>query len=133
MTSKLDVLILYPKSQASHKQIMLTNSGLCKLYVYNGLYSLDTILRRGIIKMGDNMRLIVMFMIIVMVVAGCTSNEIGAASADNINHPLQLAEGETCLPYTPSGQVVYESEWTGEYPEIEKYDKAYATATFGMG
>lgn len=47
--------------------------------------------------------------------------------------PLEMASGPTCPPYTPEGQVVYDAQWSGEYPEIEKYDKAYATATFGMG
>lgn len=41
--------------------------------------------------------------------------------------------GEVCLPYSPEGQVVYDSKWTGQYPEIEAYDKPFATITFGMG
>jgi hypothetical protein len=47
--------------------------------------------------------------------------------------PIVLEEGAVCKPYNPEGDVVYDSEWTGVFPEIEKYDKDYATATFGMG
>ena len=42
-------------------------------------------------------------------------------------------EGAVCLPYSPEGQVVYDAEWTGDFPDIEVYDKTYATITFGMG
>lgn len=45
----------------------------------------------------------------------------------------ELSSGQVCLPYSPMGQVVYEAEWTGQYPEIEAYDKPYQTVTFGMG
>lgn len=53
--------------------------------------------------------------------------------AEGLASPIVLEERAICKPYNPEGDVVYDSEWTGVFPEIEKYDKDYATATFGMG
>ena len=43
------------------------------------------------------------------------------------------AEGEVCLPYSPEGSVVYNSEWSGTYPLIEAFDKPFKTVTLAMG
>lgn len=76
---------------------------------------------------GDLMsRLWCFLLVIVLIISGCTSE-------DEQTFTQLSQEGEVCLPYSPNGLVVYESEWTGEYPEIEKYDKPYDTITFGMG
>lgn len=55
------------------------------------------------------------------------------APTEGTAQSIVLEEGAVCKPYIPEGRVVFESEWTGVFPEIEKYDKDYATATFGMG
>lgn len=60
--------------------------------------------------------------------------EEGAATAGldlSLAGPFQA--GASCTPYEPKGQVVYKSEWTGEYPVIEQFDGSYRTATFGLG
>ncbi len=56
-----------------------------------------------------------------------------SACTEEVAYTELPESGEACLPYSPEGQVVYDSEWTGDFPEIEAYDKAYATITFGMG
>ena len=72
-----------------------------------------------------------------MILSACVDSNVSSDSVERVapvsSNPLEIAEGATCPPYTPQGQVVYEANWTGDYPEIEKYDKDYATATFGMG
>ncbi len=94
--------------------------------------------------MGDTMKMISILIIILMVLSSCTvaqapgvSELNNDGSEDTIKtytaSPLEIGVGPSCPPYSPEGQVIYESQWTGEYPEIEKYNKAYATATFGMG
>lgn len=82
------------------------------------------------------MKRISILIAIILVLSSCTV----ARAPDSMKSedavlvsPLVIGEGAACPPYTPQGQVIYESGWTGEYPEVEKYDKAYATATFGMG
>ncbi len=60
-------------------------------------------------------------------------NNQGSQESLTYNTMVDTTEAAYCLPYTPQGQVVYDSEWTGEYPAIELYDKEYKTATFGMG
>ncbi|WP_430885745.1 hypothetical protein [Fusibacter sp. JL216-2] len=65
---------------------------------------------------------------------GLPSNE--SSLTDEIqpdSSPLDISSGPVCPAYTPKGDVAYASEWTGEYPEIESYDKSFKTATFGMG
>lgn len=57
----------------------------------------------------------------------------GCAPAPSITAPETAATGAYCLPYTPKGQSVYDSSWTGEYPAIESTSKNYETATFGLG
>jgi len=95
---------------------------------------LDCRLKRGIINLGDNMKKIALMLVMVLILSACgaptTSVTNEHASGGN---PLEMASGPTCPPYTPEGQVVYDAQWSGEYPQIEKYDKAYATATFGLG
>lgn len=49
-----------------------------------------------------------------------------------ISH-LILGKGEICPIYAPKGEIVYNSEWTGELPAIDKVRKTYKTATFGLG
>lgn len=52
----------------------------------------------------------------------------------NINAlEIPLEEGQVCLPYNPEGQFLYDAKWTGEYPEIEKFEGAFQTITLGMG
>jgi len=79
-----------------------------------------------------------------MVLSSCTVVEApGVSELSNVGSedfiktsvasPLEIGAGPSCPPYTPEGQVIYDSQWTGEYPEIEQYNKEYSTATFGMG
>lgn len=48
-----------------------------------------------------------------------------------LNIPIE--EGQVCLPYTPHGQFLYDAKWTGQYPDIEKYEGDFQTITLGMG
>jgi len=49
------------------------------------------------------------------------------------NEKIEIIEGAACTPYSPQGQVLYDFETTSEYPEIEKINEDFKTATFGLG
>ena len=83
------------------------------------------------------MKILSLLLVLLMTLTACVGPQVSSEAAQGVeaplSSPLEIAEGATCPPYTPQGQGVYEANWTGDYPEIEKYDKTYATATFGMG
>jgi len=78
-----------------------------------------------------NMRKIVYLIAIILLLSSCT--HVVTEPLEVSVNPFQFDVGLTCSAYIPDGQYIYESDWTGEYPEIEKYDKDYKTATFGLG
>lgn len=49
------------------------------------------------------------------------------------NISLEIGQGEVCKPYVPIGNAVFETNWEGDFPEIDKFNGKYETATFGMG
>jgi len=70
------------------------------------------------------MKVTAVLIIVVLMISACSQET---------NEITILAEGAYCLPYTPVGQSVYDTEWTGEYPAIESLGDNFKTATFGMG
>lgn len=102
-------------------------------------------LKWGIIYLGDYMKKLGVVVVLILLLAACvpTGNKQAENLPSDVNvsedirlseaSPLDISSGPICPAYTPQGEVTYSSQWTGEYPEIETYNKAYKTATFGMG
>lgn len=73
-------------------------------------------------------RTILLLILTCLALASCT-----VASETTVSYEPLDAKGEVCLPYTPQGSVIYNSEWSGSYPSIESYDKPFNTMTLAMG
>ncbi|MCK8058533.1 MULTISPECIES: peptide-methionine (S)-S-oxide reductase [unclassified Fusibacter] len=71
------------------------------------------------------MKRLCLILVFSLLLASCTPTASQETPSEN--------EGAYCLAYTPQGQVVYDAHWTGEYPQIEKFDGDYKTATFALG
>lgn len=76
---------------------------------------------------------LVLILLLTACVQGGQNQEVNQPPNSVSSSPLEISRGPVCPAYTPQGEVTYSSQWTGEYPEIETYNKAYKTATFGMG
>ena len=83
------------------------------------------------------MKIIGLILVLILALSACAppqdSQPVIQATEGTPTSPLEISAGPICPAYTPTGDVTYASEWTGAYPEIEKYNKSYRTATFGMG
>ena len=57
-----------------------------------------------------------------------------APELENASEQVMTIEtGEICPIYIPTGEVHYNSEWTGERPAIDNVTTSFKTATFALG
>ncbi|MGB3365846.1 MAG: hypothetical protein WBA54_00005 [Acidaminobacteraceae bacterium] len=91
-------------------------------------------------------KIIIVILFLMFILSACKSVEMEKLNSINLdeklndsnislveNENIEIAEGAACSPYSPQGQVLYDFETTSEYPEIEKINEEYRTATFGLG
>ncbi len=82
------------------------------------------------------MRKILYILLVLLLILGYSTTVNNVPVVRDGTHlliPLEGSGGQVCKPYTPQGDFIYDSQWTGEYPQIEVFDRDFATATFGMG
>lgn len=90
----------------------------------------------------------IMILVIMTILSACSSVNLEKSGTSNTivldeklnnsdiiveDEKIEIIEGAACTPYSPHGQVLYDFETTSEYPEIEKINEDYKTATFGLG
>lgn len=67
---------------------------------------------------------------VILGLTGCQSNDAPRMIFDG---ELSETAGNYCEVYSPEGQVLYQSDWSGVMPAVEAFEGDYRTATFGMG
>jgi hypothetical protein len=91
-------------------------------------------------------KIIIVLLFLMIVLSACKSVDLENLNSIDLDEKLnnsnisvvengniEIAEGAACSPYSPRGQVLYDFVTTSEYPEIEKINEEYRTATFGLG